>query len=224
MSLDAVVKLGGSLLAAPELPRLMRAMADVAATRSLVLVPGGGPFADAVRQACRSHDPGPSAAHWMAILGMDQTAHMIAGLVGDCALVTDPSQAGATQPGRLAVLAPFAWLRREDPLPHGWDVTSDSIAAWTAARLGARRVVLLKSVEGVSSAGDRLLAQTSPEVAAEAGLVDAHFPRVLPASLECWIVSGRHPERVAELLGEGATRGTRLHGPGLAVDAGPSGR
>ncbi len=46
------------------------------------------------------------------------------------------------------MLAPYRWLRAEDALPHSWDVTSDSIAAWVAARVGARRLVLIKPVAG----------------------------------------------------------------------------
>jgi aspartokinase-like uncharacterized kinase len=42
------------------------------------------------------------------------------------------------------VLAPSRWLRDADPLPHSWDVTSDSIAAWIAGEIGARELVLVK--------------------------------------------------------------------------------
>jgi aspartokinase-like uncharacterized kinase len=45
---------------------------------------------------------------------------------------------------RIPVLAPYAWLRRADPLPHSWEVTSDSIAAWIARAIGASRLVLVK--------------------------------------------------------------------------------
>ena len=46
--------------------------------------------------------------------------------------------------GRVPVIAPYRWLREADPLPHSWDVTSDSIAAWLASALGAARLVLVK--------------------------------------------------------------------------------
>jgi len=32
----------------------------------------------------------------------------------------------------------------------------------------------------------------------------------LEPGLECWVLSGREPERLAELLRDGRTRGTRL--------------
>ena len=211
MSVDAVVKLGGSLLPDPQLTNLMRALVEVAKTRGLVIVPGGGPLANAVRDACEQQEPGESAAHWMAILAMDQFAHLLAGLAPAARLTMDAREiATVVGQGRLAILAPYAWLRTEDPLPHGWHVTSDSLSAWLAGQLRARRLVLLKSVEGVADANDVLLAETDLGAAVKAKVVDGYFAGALPRDLECWIVDGRHPERVAALLSEERTRGTRL--------------
>ena len=211
MSVDAVLKLGGSLLPDPALPNLMQVLVEAAKTRGLVVVPGGGPLADAVRDACEQQQPGESAAHWMAILAMDQFAHLLAGLAPAARLTTDAREiATVAGQGRLAILAPFAWLRAEDPLPHGWHVTSDSLAAWLAGQLQARRLVLLKSVEGISDANGALLAETDARAAVQAEVVDGYFAQALPRDLERWIVDGRKPGRVAALLSEGQTRGTRL--------------
>jgi aspartokinase-like uncharacterized kinase len=67
----------------------------------------------------------------------------------------------ALESGLIPVLAPFSWLRRDDPLPHSWDVTSDSIAAWVARAIGARRLVLVK-----------------PPGMSGSGVVDGYFDRV----------------------------------------------
>jgi aspartokinase-like uncharacterized kinase len=62
--------------------------------------------------------------------------------------------------GRLPVLAPHAWLRHVDPLPHSWEVTSDSIAAWVTISCGATDLVLLKPVRGpLSDLTDPYLAE-----------------------------------------------------------------
>ena len=42
-----------------------------------------------------------------------------------------------------------------------------------------------------------------------ARVVDECFPTAL-GGLDCWILSGRHPGRLLELLRDGRTRGTRL--------------
>jgi aspartokinase-like uncharacterized kinase len=137
-----------------------------------MVVPGGGPFAGAVREADRQVGLSPEAAHWMAVLGMDQYAWLIVSCVPGARLVTGPSDAGlADGAGRLPVLAPYRWLREVDPLPHTWDVTSDSIAAWVAGALGAARLVLVK-----------------PPGATGADLVDPYFERARPPRLSVDVV------------------------------------
>jgi aspartokinase-like uncharacterized kinase len=211
MTVDAVLKIGGSLLGDGKLSTLLTTLGTLAETHRLVVVPGGGPFADAVRSACSRHDPGASAAHWMAILAMDQHAQLLAGLLPAARVATDPAGiASVLAEGRLPVLAPFRWLQAEDPLPHGWHVTSDSIAAWVAARLSARRLVLLKAVEGVRAATGAVLPDVSVRSRALGGIVDDHFAQALAPGLECWILTGCEPERLAELLRDGRATGTRL--------------
>lgn len=212
MTIDAVVKVGGSLLEGEGLPALMSSLSELATSLRIVVVPGGGPLADAVRTVCGRHEPGESAAHWMAILAMDQHAQLLYGLEPRGRLVLGPEDVAATVArGRLAILSPFLWLRSEDPLPHGWHVTSDSIAAWVGAQLGARRLVLLKSVEGVKDGGGAVLPEVRLGVPGGAkGIVDEYFAQALTPGLECWVLSGRHPERVLELLRTGRASGTRL--------------
>ena len=211
MTTDVVVKVGGSLLAGGSLPSLLTTLGELARTYRLVVVPGGGPFADAVREACSRHDLGASAAHWMAVLAMDQHAHLLAGLRPTARLTTGPDEIAKVQAeGLLPVLSPFRWLQAVDPLPHGWHVTSDSIAAWVAARLSARRLVLLKSLEGVPGTNGDILAEAPLRSLALAGIVDEHFAQAVEPGLECWVLSGREPRRLSELLRDGRTRGTRL--------------
>jgi aspartokinase-like uncharacterized kinase len=209
---EAVIKVGGSLASDPGLPRLLRTLGELAAEgRRLVVVPGGGPFADAVRAACAAHDPGPSAAHWMAILAMDQYAHLLAARTPGAELVVQPGEvASVLAAGRTAVLAPYAWLRAADPLPHGWDVTSDSIAAWVAARVGAPRLVLLKAVDGIRDEAGAVIARVERRALSGKDEVDGYFARALEPGMACWIINGRRPERLRELLREGRTLGTEV--------------
>jgi aspartokinase-like uncharacterized kinase len=144
--IDTVVKVGGAVLAADALAALARIPAD---GRTL-LVPGGGPFADTVRRVDARLDIGDDAAHWAAILAMDQYAHVLAMRVPGATLVTAPGSGVA-----LPILAPYGWLRAIDPLPHSWDVTSDSIAAWVAGAVGATRLLLVKPVTEGPSLVDR---------------------------------------------------------------------
>jgi len=207
---DAVLKVGGSLCERPHsLGRLMAVLAELARIRALVVVPGGGRFAEEVRRADRLLGLGASPAHWMAILAMDQTAHLLAAVAAGAVVVERPREVRA---GRLNILAPSRWLREANPLPHSWTVTSDSIAAWVAGALGARRLVLLKSVEGAPGAGRAVRARATP--AQLGGIVDEHFARALRPGLSCWIVGGARPERVAALLATGTTYGTEVSARG----------
>lgn len=160
---------------------MLGTIAAAARQRAVVVVPGGGPFADAVRDVDRRVGLSDEAAHWMAVLGMDQYAWLLASCLSGARLVTDASQiARAAEGGRLPVLAPYRWLREADPLPHTWDVTSDSIAAWIAGALGAARLVLVK-----------------PPGAAGVNLVDPYFDRARPPGLPVDVVPA---DRLASML------------------------
>ena len=171
--LDIVVKVGGSLLELEgALPRACAVLSALARRERLLVVPGGGRFADAVRAADRAHGLDPSTAHWMAILAMDQCAHLLASHLDGGVLVEQPDAIAASlTSGHVPILAPYRWLREADPLPHSWDVTSDSIAAWVAGVLGVPRLVLIKPVGGAAES-----------------LVDAHFAAALPEGVVCQVV------------------------------------
>lgn len=162
-----VVKLGGSLLASSRLAQLLGRLAQTGAP--LVLVPGGGAFADAVRTEQPRLRLSDEAAHRMAILAMEQTAHALADIEPRFALCPDEAAIdGAHADGRAALWLP-ARLALDAELPAGWDVTSDSLAAWLAIRLSAARLTLVKSAPAAAPDGP-------PQLWAQAGLVDGHFP------------------------------------------------
>jgi len=173
-AVDVVVKIGGSLLAQPDcLDAVLAVIARAARASRLLVVPGGGPFADTVRRVDDQLHLSDDAAHWMAVLAMDQYAHLIAERLECGALVTGIREVtAAVDAGRVPVLAPSRWLRDVDPLPHSWDVTSDSIAAWVAGAVGAQRLVLVK-----------------PAGAAGSEIVDPYFSRALSAGVEPRVVA-----------------------------------
>lgn len=162
-----VVKLGGSLLSSPRLPALLARLAEAGAP--LVVVPGGGPFADAVRGAQERLAFSDDAAHRMAILAMEQTALLLADIEPRLAPAADEAGiARAHRDGRAALWLP-AVLGGEADVPARWDVTSDSLAVWLAIRLNAARLTLVKSAAVEPPDGP-------PQLWAANGLVDAYFP------------------------------------------------
>jgi aspartokinase-like uncharacterized kinase len=175
VQVETVVKVGGGLLADIEiLDAVLTVVAAAARLRRLLVVPGGGPFADAVRMVDKRIGLPDTAAHWMAVLAMDQHAQLIAARLAGAVLVADPREIGdACDAGRIPVLMPSGWLRESDPLPHSWDVTSDSIAAWVAGRVCARRLVLVKP----------------PGVRRPDEAVDPYFARALSARVEAVMIA-----------------------------------
>jgi aspartokinase-like uncharacterized kinase len=167
-----VIKVGGSLYELPDLgSRLRRWLATVPTGRIALLIPGGGPTADVVRDLDRRHNLGDERAHWLALRACALNAFFLGDLLAR-PIVADPIDMS----GVCAVLDPYAFIhsdeRQRGPiLSHCWDFTSDSVAAHVAVARQAERLVLLKSVtipDGLewSDAGRR-------------GLVDGWFAAVL---------------------------------------------
>jgi dihydroneopterin aldolase len=110
---------------------------------------------------------------------MDQYAELIVSrLPGSVRISRIDEVAQALNAGTIPVLAPSRWLRDADPLPHTWDVTSDSIAAWVAGAVGAAQLILVKP----PGAGGTV--------------VDSYFARALPANVTPVIVTADHIERL----------------------------
>jgi 5-(aminomethyl)-3-furanmethanol phosphate kinase len=159
-----VVKLGGSLHDAPGLRHWLERLATVPGPARIV-VPGGGPFADAVRALQPALGVGELAAHRMAILAMQQFGLVLQALEPRLGLAETDGQLRAAT---AAVWLPWRLAGRSPELDASWDVTSDSIACWLATRLGASDLVLVKSAEIARGGGDAALLS-------EPALVDPAF-------------------------------------------------
>jgi len=74
-----LVKVGGSLLDWPDLPHFLRAQTPIwlAERRGVVLIVGGGRWADEIRAADQRFQLGPAAAHQLAIQVMSLTARLL---------------------------------------------------------------------------------------------------------------------------------------------------
>ena len=175
-----VIKIGGGILGLPgALAQVTRAVSIASRKVRLVVFPGGGPFADTVRGLDTSLGLTPSSAHWMAILGMDQYAHVLAEQIAGGEIVDGSAGiAEVHERGGVPVLAPYRWLKSADELPHTWSVTSDSLVAYIAALLGAHRLVMIKPREGGME------------------VMDSYFTRALPDGMELRVIG---PSQLGDL-------------------------
>lgn len=214
--IKTVIKIGGSLGQNPELPELMEMVSSLAREHEVLVIPGGGAFADAVRQYDRRFLLGDDTSHRMGIQAMDQFGCMIASMCLTGVLVKDLDDAKKNAcAGRVPVLLCHDLICRADELPHSWDVTSDSIAAWVAARIKARQLILLKSVDGLFSGAGTLITNINLKQLESCRVVDHYFASGLERSgLDLWVVNGRYPHRLEQLLNKGVTKGSHLPGSG----------
>ena len=182
MNRSLVIKIGGSLLSSAE--GIISTIAQAGCTA--LIVPGGGPFAGTVRGL---HIDG-SAAHWMAIAGMEQYGWYLSSFGIPVTASMDSS------PGPR-ILLPYRLLLDRDPLPHSWAVTSDTISAWVAAETGAD-LLILKSVDQVRAGGiplDRIAAPVETD-----DLDPSFIPFIMEKTLSGMILNGRRTERITGFL------------------------
>lgn len=175
-----------------DLPDLALRIQAVLAQRSgwqVLLIPGGGAAADVVREWDRMHHLGEDRAHELAVESLSLGAALLRELLPSAVLVADrPAAAAAWNAQRLPILSVAPFLRAEERgtasaerLPHTWDVTSDSIAAWIAARWPAQELVLLKSVASPAAGARLCSAAADPACRSSTAAVDPCFARLAPA-------------------------------------------
>jgi len=162
-----IVKLGGSLNTNPVLPAWLDLLAECGGGR-VIVVCGGGPFADEVRRTQAHWQFGDLSAHNMAILAMAQTAYLLHGLNPALQLARSKSDIRRVlHRGLTALWLPLELQREQVDADTNWDVSSDSIALDLARRLNAERLVVVKSC--------KIEARASVAQLAEAGIVDRRF-------------------------------------------------
>jgi 5-(aminomethyl)-3-furanmethanol phosphate kinase len=164
-----IVKLGGAQARGGRLGEWLDAISRHAGR--IVLVPGGGPFADAVRDAQAEMGFDDDAAHEMAMAAMTQFGRALQSLRPGFVLADTAAEMGDALARRVTPIWSPARMALAAKLPASWDVTSDSLAAWLAGVLGAERLILVK--HGACAPAAELAAR---------GVVDPCFPAFLAAA------------------------------------------
>lgn len=204
-----IVKIGGSLI---EVSRdVVRGLVSLSQEGdTFLVVPGGGPMADLVREIQQRYHISEDTAHWMAILAMEEYAHFLADGTG-AELIDEISRPVS----RVRVLLPYRPLMKDDrELLHTWDYTSDSVAALVAARLSAD-LVKATDVDGVILEGEVKREIPAEELIGKGTCIDQGALRILRRSgINCLVLDGRDPERFIASLKAGKG-GTLIRGRGV---------
>jgi 5-(aminomethyl)-3-furanmethanol phosphate kinase len=207
-----MLKVGGSLALFPQKLRgLCKILSEVSENYPLVVLPGGGEFADAVRTLDERFKLSCWVSHRMSILGQDQYGFLLKDLISNAVEVsTFEETQRVLDCKKLPVFLPSKLFFSEDPLENSWDVTSDSIAAYIAGRMDIPKVLFVTDVDGIytenpkNQTDARLLQEvTIQELMArkERTSVDKFLPTLLiKRPLESFVVNGLFPERVVALI------------------------
>ncbi|MGP1718272.1 MAG: amino acid kinase family protein [Methylophilus sp.] len=216
-----VIKLGGSVTHHDSLLKWLQLVVRWGDGK-VIIVPGGGVYADAVREFQQIRERLPDGhitdvhAHALAIYAMDQMARSLVAMVPELTLVRNPLEIAERGwqhrglvwlPSEMA-LNPELWA--EMALPENWEITSDSLAAWLACQLEASHLLLVKSE-------DSLLQQkpTFDLAALQAqGIVDAGLSSILPqATFQTWVMHQSHVKLFEQGLAVQALSGKLVHLP-----------
>ena len=162
-----VIKLGGSLVKANTLQHCLCRITEQYQGRAVVLVVGGGDFAEQVRIAQQQWQFDDYTAHAMALLAMQQMAWLVKGLQPDF-VIADSVHAIQQHCGQhIVIWSPDLHELDKADIPASWNITSDSLAAWLANALLADELILIKSAV--------INPQLSLAQLAEHGIIDQAF-------------------------------------------------
>ncbi len=187
-----VVKVGGSLFDLPDLASRLSSFLAGLAEPEITLIPGGGATTDLIRVFDQRFHLGEERAHWLALHALTLNAHVLASLLPEAVVVDNKEdlQMCWTE-GKLPILDAYSLLRQLEAastptVPHLWEAASDSVAAFLAKTVSAKRLILLKSID------------FPPDInwheAGRRGLVDPLFAEILKGfekSLEVQVLSLR---------------------------------
>ena len=164
-----IVKLGGSLFNSRLLPNWLDKLATLSQRESIIIVPGGGPFADQIRQAQQQHNIDDAHAHHMALLAMSQFGLLLLSLCDRSIPLYYPTQAPFKAPeNMLSIWLPDNNLLKEKQIRQNWETTSDSLALWLAHQLKPKKLTLLKH---------KIQQYNSIQTLSKIGTLDLTFPK-----------------------------------------------
>ena len=161
-----IIKIGGSLCTRADLINWLEEIVKIK-NYPVIIVPGGGPFADTVRHLDNEMKLSPACSHELALMAMQQYARLMCDLNPALPLVYTFDD--MKNVNSACVWAPHMLSLEYCPYPKNWETTSDSLSVWLAAALKSNHLCLVKSAQ----------LQTNHELMINSNLVDAYFSTAL---------------------------------------------
>lgn len=194
-----VVKIGGSLLSKAE------QVMDVLRQYDVLIVPGGGVFADAVRRIYSKYRISEATAHKMAILGMHQYGLFLSDISGVAVTKSIDEISGPK------IILPLEIIEKSS-LPSSWDVASDTIACYISKSAGLSSFIKLTDVDGIIVGGEVVVTIKAGKLLNTTTCLDKSLPTYLQTwKMDCRVLSGRTENNIRRAL-KGDPVGTLVTG------------
>lgn len=222
-NIDIVVKFGGSILQRPaECAKALQGIQELAKSGLRILVyPGSGPTDLTLEDLDRSYGFADSVHYEACLLAQDQTALMIADKTVHPGFKTVDSLGDALRAirmGLVPVLLPSRLVSLVAPFEKTWAITSDSMAAWVTWLIGCKKLIVLKSVDGIflnfEDPQNRILIETMTAqelIEMRISAVDECFGGfVQQREIDTYIINACRTEEIAKALAGERFFGTRV--------------
>ena len=126
----------------------------------IVLIPGGGSFANFIRKIYRELKFTEEIAHWMGIISMNYNGLELSKKFPDLQVIEKYDKLKEIR-NTFCIFLPYEFLKENDKLPHSWDVTSDSITLFLTKELGLNECFLIKDVDGILNEKNEFIKEIS---------------------------------------------------------------
>jgi len=161
---EAVFKIGGKILEnSNNIESTFSQLAQLfekEILQKIIIIPGGGSFANFVRSLDEVLHIGDDLAHWIAIYSMNYNGIMLNRKYPDLENI-EKLKTFQNAKQIFCIFLPYSFLREDDTLPHNWDVTSDSIALYVANKLKLSQCFLIKNIDGIFNIDKELIKSIS---------------------------------------------------------------
>ncbi len=135
-----IIKIGGSWIKSTNLEKLITLLVNLENQR-FVIVPGGGIFADSVREASKLNNLSENKSHFLALKSTEIFGYMIKSFnqkIHITEKIKDFKEKNLWLPSKI--------LKNEKFFKKNWDSTSDSVATWLYSKISSHGLIFVKSI------------------------------------------------------------------------------
>ncbi|AEH06743.1 [5-(aminomethyl)furan-3-yl]methyl phosphate kinase [Methanothermococcus okinawensis] len=198
-----LIKIGGSLTyyAKPLLNKLKRFSDEY--EEKIIVVPGGGAFANVVRELNEKGGLNNRSSHKLATMSMDMMGIYFSEISNIKTADNLYDAKYILKNDNIVILLPSKIVLSTDELPCSWDVTSDSIGAHIARLLNLNSIIIATDVDGIydNYPEGKLLNTINAKSIKGFTSVDSYLPKLLlKHNIECFVVNGKYPDRIISIL------------------------